>query len=410
MVTEFTEKTLLYLNQDECHKYYVYALLDPKDNRVFYIGKGTGNRVFSHENESHDNPESFRRKLATINEIENRKTNNVVKKYLLNWHLTESEAFAAEAALINLFNFVTDNDLTNLVAGQSDAHSATLVDEFEHIHGAELLKTEDIIDDIMVIKINKLYHRGISEKDIYEAVRGVWHASWSKAKHVKYVFGVYYQLIVGVYQPDHWYKVKDNPKELPSHTALSDGNRERIFFTCNDYSLCKDSPFLYKSIEALGKNQKAQNPITYIIGRKGTPKCEMKNQSRKDKELSDTTSSVHHNLMLIKINKLYHDGMNEQELYDAVRGVWKAKIENAKKVDYVLGLYKGNVVAAYQPKSWYKVKDNPSALPPHVTMNEGNKDRIFFVCEDSHLDADNPYLGQHFQSKAQNPISYIWNR
>ncbi|GAA1482383.1 hypothetical protein GCM10009624_28230 [Gordonia sinesedis] len=30
--------------------WYVYALRDPRDNRVFYIGKGKGNRVFAHAN------------------------------------------------------------------------------------------------------------------------------------------------------------------------------------------------------------------------------------------------------------------------------------------------------------------------------------------------------------------------
>lgn len=27
-------------------KYYVYALVDPRDNRIFYVGKGTGNVVY----------------------------------------------------------------------------------------------------------------------------------------------------------------------------------------------------------------------------------------------------------------------------------------------------------------------------------------------------------------------------
>ncbi len=29
-------------------KYYIYLLIDPFDNSIFYVGKGQGNRVFSH--------------------------------------------------------------------------------------------------------------------------------------------------------------------------------------------------------------------------------------------------------------------------------------------------------------------------------------------------------------------------
>lgn len=28
--------------------YYVYALADPRDNKIFYIGKGINNRIFQH--------------------------------------------------------------------------------------------------------------------------------------------------------------------------------------------------------------------------------------------------------------------------------------------------------------------------------------------------------------------------
>ena len=91
----FSEKAIEALNG-----FYVYALVDPRNDKVFYVGKGTGNRVFSHEIESGKSRESEKKKLQHIREIEN--CGYSVRRLIINWGLTENEAFIAEATLINL--------------------------------------------------------------------------------------------------------------------------------------------------------------------------------------------------------------------------------------------------------------------------------------------------------------------
>ena len=107
----------------------MYGLIDPRTNQIFYIGKGTGNRVFEHEKESLNNPDSDKLKLKTISEIVSLGLS--VKKIIINSNLTESEAFAAEAALINAFNYVSNIGLTNIVAGHHSPE-ALRVEDFEN--------------------------------------------------------------------------------------------------------------------------------------------------------------------------------------------------------------------------------------------------------------------------------------
>ena len=259
----FSEKAVEQLNG-----FYVYALIDPRNNQVFYIGKGIGNRVFSHEIESGKSPKSEKAKLKRIQEIE--AAGFDVKRVIVNWSMTESEAFAAEAALINMLSFLSADMLTNAVAGHH-VHEAMTVEDFDLLYGAEHLKQEDIQHSIMVIKINKLYRKGMNPKELYDIVRGNWRASMAsiQKRNVEYVFGVYNQLIVAVYKPDEWHYVHDRI-DVPQiddldEKTLEQGN-DRVYFVCQDYEhLDKNQQFyLHKSIADLKVNQSSQNPITYL--------------------------------------------------------------------------------------------------------------------------------------------------
>lgn len=258
----FSEKSLLALGD-----YYVYGLIDPRNKQIFYIGKGTGHRVFEHEKESQGSPDSEKLKLRTIADI--KEAGLEVEKIIINCNLTESEAFAAEAALINAFNYVSNIGLTNIVAGHHSVEALN-VDAFEKINGAVELQESDIRHKIMVIKINRLYQRGMAEDVLYDSVRGVWRAALSRVKSVDYVFGVYNSLIVAVYKPTEWFICKEAKNRLPRQDIeLTPKTENRVFFVDNGFENNKPKDeaeefYLYKSIAGLKLNQSAQNPITYL--------------------------------------------------------------------------------------------------------------------------------------------------
>ncbi|MBK5191845.1 MAG: hypothetical protein JJE07_01310 [Flavobacteriaceae bacterium] len=78
-------------------KYYVYALIDPRDKEIFYIGKGSGNRLKSHLNEKGKNISNIHKYLR-IQEIQNAELQ--VKIEVLFPYLYEKEALFLEKLVI----------------------------------------------------------------------------------------------------------------------------------------------------------------------------------------------------------------------------------------------------------------------------------------------------------------------
>lgn len=247
--------------------FYVYGLIDPRTKQLFYIGKGTKNRVFEHEKENLSHPDSEKLKLKTISEI--KAAGLEVEKIIINSNLSENEAFAAEASLINAFNYVGSTRLSNIVAGHHSSRAMS-VDEFELKHGAIHLQKSDIKHEILIIKINKLYEYKMDQKTLYDAIRGVWRISKNTVKRVEYVFGVYNSLIVGVYKPSAWFVCKEAKDKLPQQDIiLTPKTENRLFFIDQDFEQGlplddNEKFYLGKSIALLEVNQKAQNPITYL--------------------------------------------------------------------------------------------------------------------------------------------------
>lgn len=105
---------------------------------------------------------------------------------------------------------------------------------------------------------------------------------------------------------------------------------------------------------------------------------------------------IKHNILVIKINQLYRRDITGDELYDAVRGGWRADKKKAQSVDYVFGVYNSLIVAVYKPTQWYKYKEAPEKRPrPDAELTSKIEDRIFFV-DDNFKNGISPDENQNF--------------
>lgn len=175
--------------------YYVYLLSDPTTNKVFYVGKGTGNRIFAHlsaaltQAEASDKLDRIRAILAGGHEVQHR---------IIRHGLTEKEAFEVEAALID---FIGLDGLTNLLQGHNsdDRGQMTVTEVIAKYEAPEVEITEPVI----LITINRLYRRGMTAEELYEATRGNWVIGHRREK-AKYAFAVYNGIVREVYEIERW--------------------------------------------------------------------------------------------------------------------------------------------------------------------------------------------------------------
>jgi len=218
--------------------YYVYLLKDDK-GKTFYVGKGLGNRINQHFKKMMDPEARKSEKVKTIAKLGSR-----VKKIILRHGLIEDEAFAVENAIID---FIGIENLTNIVNGHSNGKGIANLEELKIKYEAE-----DAVfkESALLININKLYRRGMSQKDIYEAVRKYWPVDLNKARSIKLVCAVFHGIIRGVFYQDKWLVSKRPDK--------------RRYFIGRPASTVDNRRYINKSVSKKWKKG-AQYPIKYII-------------------------------------------------------------------------------------------------------------------------------------------------
>lgn len=183
--------------------FYVYFLQDPRTEEVFYVGKGVGNRVFNHL-EGAIETDTETEKLDKIRAIVG--SGNTVKHYILRHGLTEEASFEIEAALID---FIGMKNLSNMQGGHySSDYGLKTSDEIMAMYHAEVFESSM---PILLININKRYHRESTDEELYDATRKSWVLGKRRDK-AKYVIATYRGLTREVYEIKDWFPVEVDGK------------------------------------------------------------------------------------------------------------------------------------------------------------------------------------------------------
>lgn len=245
----FSQKTIEELG------YYVYVYSDPDTKKPFYVGKGKGNRVFAHLTDSGEN-----KKTKTIKDILEQGKQPLIE--ILVHGVDEETAFKVEVAAIDLIGI---ENLTNQQRGhETSTYGKIEVSLLEARYNCEELSLEDITDDVMLIKINKLYHNDMTPIELYEATRAYWRVNIEQASKVKYVFAVYYGMVLEVYEVAQWFPAFSTMMVQRINQEEKDRLSSRYEFVGRVADENIRKKYKDKSVAALYAKGE-QNPIKYIM-------------------------------------------------------------------------------------------------------------------------------------------------
>lgn len=181
--------------------WYVYLLRDPRDESVFYVGKGRGNRAQQHAKDAIALAEDDKPKLATIRAVHaaGREVGVEILRHRL---ATEKSAYEVEAAVLDTFRAV-GMELTNAVGGHHSALRGWAgADVVASIYDAA---PASVIDEpLILVRLTKLWFPTMGEAELYEATSGWWSLAVHVGPRARYAAAVSRGVVRAVYRINHW--------------------------------------------------------------------------------------------------------------------------------------------------------------------------------------------------------------
>ena len=209
-IKKFSDSTLSVLNNGE-RRFYVYCLTDLKKDKILYIGKGCGNRIFEHEqaarSQDGDIDVPARKAIAKCKKL---------GRYIISYHLTEAAAQTAEPTLIHFVKSVLGKKLKNKSAGcgAGGIRAEALDDRFkftpcplDNLNPDGLVLAVKIQDALDLDTDEEADYRFDNQDDanLKSRTLGNWVIGKDAASKVKYIIGIHTGLqnaVVSAYEVD----------------------------------------------------------------------------------------------------------------------------------------------------------------------------------------------------------------
>jgi uncharacterized protein len=229
---------------------YVYLYVDPRDQRIFYVGKGKGQRALAHLTA----PEE--KAVSTV--IEGIRDAGLEPQIEILIHgLPSGEvALQVEAAVIDLLDIST---LANEVRGWGSRSYGRLpihdlVAQYQH-------KQVQIEEPSILIRINKNFRYGMTSADLYDATRASWKVGRKRREAVQLAFAVSHGVIREVYSVADWFPAGSTFNgRFENGQDLRSERWEFVGAIANDSIRSKYHNGYIGHIFTQG----AQNPISYV--------------------------------------------------------------------------------------------------------------------------------------------------
>ena len=228
--------------------YYVYVYCDPESGEVFYVGKGRDNRAFVHLKKDPDEDSDLVRR---INDLRARGRKPKIE-ILLHGLADEETAYRVECAAIDLLG---KENLANAVRGwRSGINGRMTCDQVRAIYEREPV---ELLDPILLIRINRLFRYGLSPVELYDATRGVWRVG-ERRHGAELALAVYDGVVQEVYRIRAWFPAGST---FSTRGALdADGRWEFVGSVAEESAR---SRYLNKSVSAYFA-QGSQQPVRYV--------------------------------------------------------------------------------------------------------------------------------------------------